>query len=548
MKTNLIEEIRKQDNGSVLSFMQSLHEKGIYTEHVTNLTPMLEGKDTYILGTDEQIVAILIDTERPWDSDSLADEEMFNDEPPLWFEADCHRVSPVYRLMQFTHALRQLCRLLGKMQPTIHTVLITQTYVINFDDIKPVHEFLGATLFHHLSNLNNFAFTTGSGKDTPAAKLMANYWKYSHLLSWEPDKNFDRMADEYVREIEPSVRNDNDGKKEEQTRSEANAETESDFFLFEDELDFLEPSIDLPEMGALRAELIAPIPRSKARKQLERLVGCQQLKKFVSDMCSFAEYNRRLTFADNSASPVPLCLNSIFMGNPGTAKSTVARMMGSLLRGKVLSKGHVIMASRSTFVGQNWGMEEERVDRLLEMSKGGVLVIDEAYMLMGTGHKDDPAKLVLPLMLSKLADERENDRMVILCGYTKPMKQLIDTNPGLTSRFPSANRFEFQDLNVDGLTEVFYRRLQDLGNYRLTRCAREQVKSIITHAYQDRDKTTFGNGRYVVNLLNSIIREHSRRIVASNIRERDKLLLLTAADVKPLEVPEKGISVGFHLS
>lgn len=259
-----------------------------------------------------------------------------------------------------------------------------------------------------------------------------------------------------------------------------------------------------------------------------------------------ADYNRRLVHTDSKAVTIPICLNSIFMGNPGTAKTTAARLLGSLLRGKVLSKGHVIMASRSTFVGQNWGMEEERVDRLFDMSSGGVLVIDEAYMLMGTGHKEDPAKLVFPLMLTKLADEREYDRMVILCGYRKPMLQMLESNPGLTSRFPTANRFDFKDLNGEALFEIFHRRLHEYGDYQLTRRASAKIKEIIDKAYMNRDDKTFGNGRYVVNLLNSIIREHSRRVVKNNIMERKKLYLINASDVKPLEMPDKSQSIGFH--
>jgi hypothetical protein len=126
------------------------------------------------------------------------------------------------------------------------------------------------------------------------------------------------------------------------------------------------------------------------------------------------------------------------------------------------------------------------------------------------------------------------------------MMQLLDTNPGLTSRFPTANRFDFKDLNTEELVEVFRRRLHDYGDYQLTRKANVQVKEIIKNAYMNRDKTTFGNGRYVVNLLNAIIREHSNRVVKNNIMERKQLYLLTAADVKPLEMPEKKQSVGFR--
>ena len=538
MKENLIQQLSKQSNETIGAFLNSLCQQGIYTEHTNNLTPMLLGKDAYIVGTNEQIVAILKDIERPWNSDTLCDEEHFSDDTePLWFEETCHRVSPVYRLMQFTHALRQLCRILGKIQPTIHCVLLTQTHLINFDDQKPLYDYLGVNVFHHMKNLNSFSIDAGSGKNTPAARLIEDYAKNLDILSWNPDERFDKTAEEYIKEATASAEQ-NDDKDMEDGIPDLDGSEEDD--------EWSEVDCNLPDIGALRAELIAPMPRHKALMQLNSLVGCEQLKQFVCDMCNMAEYNRRLVHTDSKAITIPICLNSIFMGNPGTAKTTAARLLGSLLRGKVLSKGHVIMASRSTFVGQNWGMEEERVDRLFELSSGGVLVIDEAYMLMGTGHKEDPARLVLPLMLTKLADEREYDRMVILCGYRKPMLQMLESNPGLTSRCPTATRFDFTDLNAEELLEIFHRRLREYGDYQLTRRASVQIKEIIDKAYINRDDRTFGNGRYVVNLLNSIIREHSRRVVKNNIMERKKLYLITAADVKPLEMPDKGLTIGFR--
>ena len=541
MKEDLIQQIGKQNIETIGPFLNSLCSHGYYTERIEDLTPMLQGKVVYVVGTDDYIIPILIDTDRPFGKDTLTDEEKFNeDTEPLWFEENHHRVSPVYRLMQFAHAIRQLCRIYGKMQPSVHCVLLSQAYLINFEDQKPLYDFLRVTVFHHMPGLLNFSMATGSGQSTPAAQLMKDYKEHMNVLSWEPEEKFDRVAEEFLRESVPPTVETKEAKKAESTHD---ADSLS-FLDGDDDLDV--DNVELPDLGALRAELIAPMPRSQAVKQLENLVGCQQLKQFVCDMCNLAEYNRRLTHIDSKAKTIPLCLNTVFMGNPGTAKTTAARLLGSLLRGRILSKGHVIMASRSTFVGQNWGMEEERVERLFEASAGGVLVIDEAYMLMGAGHKDDPAKLVLPLMLSKLADERENDRMVILCGYRKPMMQLLDTNPGLTSRFPTANRFDFKDLNTEELVEVFRRRLHDYGDYQLTRKANVQVKEIIKNAYMNRDKTTFGNGRYVVNLLNAIIREHSNRVVKNNIMERKQLYLLTAADVKPLEMPEKSQSVGFR--
>lgn len=540
MGNSLIEQVKQTPADGIFKLLQSLGEnKELFSLHSQCLTPQLKGQDTYVFAQDGQFLALLIDVERPHSSDTLADEEQFNGEEPLYFEEGLHRVSPVYRLLQFSHALRQACRLAQLQEPEVHGILLTQTYILNYEDMQPEWDYLGVTVFHHINGLKKCSFGVNSEVVSPEAEQMKAYQTYQHLLSWVLDNRFDRVSEDYTPpKPEP---------KPESEKIEPLSHFSWDPFEDGEDEDWHEPQLELPDPGALRLEIVPPMSHAEAQERLDHLVGCQQLKTFVTDMLNYAEYNRRLIRADQHAKPIPQCLNAVFMGNPGTAKSTVARLMGSLLRGKILSKGHVVMTTRSTFVGQHWGMEEERVDRVLQMSTGGVLVIDEAYMLMGSGHREDPAKLVLPLMLSRLADEREHpDRMVILCGYRKPMMQLFETNPGLTSRFPTANRFDFQDLDAEQLQEIFFRRLKDYGDYRLTRRAREQVRTIISQAYQERDPNTFGNGRYVVNLLNAILREHSRRVVKANIHIREKLYLLTAADVKPHELPEKGLSIGFR--
>lgn len=537
MENNLIEQVKRTQPDGIFSLLEKFGEDSqVYSVYSECLTPQLDGQRAYIFARDGQFLAVLIDLERPYGSDTLADEEKFADEEPLYFEERTHRVSPVYRLLQFSHALRQACRLSQLQQPEVYCVLLTQSYIINFEDMQPEWEYLGVSVFHHIGGLRKRFFNVNGEADTLEARQMKAYLTYQELVSWELDSQFDRVPEDYTSPAPPTP-----------AMKSPKAQKLFSFGLDDDDdADLPDPQPQLPDPGALRLEIVPPMPHAEAQKQLDNLVGCQQLKAFVADMLDYAEYNHRLFLADRKSKPLPLCLNAVFMGNPGTAKSTVARLMGSLLRGKVLSKGHVVMTTRSTYVGQHWGMEEERVDRVFEMSEGGVLVIDEAYMLMGAGHREDPAKLVLPLMLSKLADEREQqNRMVILCGYSKPMKQLLDTNPGLTSRFPTANRFEFLDLDATQLQKIFFRKLDDYGSYQLTRTARERVRAIISRAYAERDKTTFGNGRYVTNLLYAILRQHSRRVVKANIRDREHLYLLTAADIQPLEVPDKGISIGF---
>ena len=124
-------------------------------------------------------------------------------------------------------------------------------------------------------------------------------------------------------------------------------------------------------------------------------------------------------------------LHSIFYGNPGTGKSTVCRLYGSLLKETgLLSKGHVVVADRKVFTGDCFGDTEDILRELIKYSEGGILLFDEAYLLEGT-HPNDPNKMVLPMLLSELADNSKKDFAVVLSGYKDKLDRMLEQNPGL---------------------------------------------------------------------------------------------------------------------
>ena len=179
--------------------------------------------------------------------------------------------------------------------------------------------------------------------------------------------------------------------------------------------------------------------------------------------------------------------------------------------------------------------------QVLEMAQGGVLMIDEAYLLNGK-HENDPGKLVIQLLMNILADETQRDIAVVLCGYKEPMKKLLDTNPGLQSRFP--NRFEFTDFTVEELLEITCRRVKDY-NYRFTDKAWEKYSSMLAQAYQMRDTETWGNARFIANQLERIYIQHAIRCVKLHPKNKQELLLLTPEDILPIESPRQKTKIGF---
>ena len=235
-------------------------------------------------------------------------------------------------------------------------------------------------------------------------------------------------------------------------------------------------------------------------------------------------------------------LHSVFLGRPGTGKTTVCKIFGSLLRqAGALSKGHVVVCDRGTFLGTLWGDEERSMRQVLEMAQGGVLMIDEAYLLNGK-HDHDPGKLVIQLLMNILADESQRDIAVVLCGYKEPMMKLLDSNPGLFSRFP--NKFEFTDFTVDELLEITRRRIKDY-DYTFTVQAWEKYSNMLAQAHRMRDPETWGNARFVANQLERIYIQHATRCVRQHLNDKRELLVLTPEDILPIEIPRQRTKIGF---
>jgi SpoVK/Ycf46/Vps4 family AAA+-type ATPase len=262
----------------------------------------------------------------------------------------------------------------------------------------------------------------------------------------------------------------------------------------------------------------------------------------MDELVALTTYNQTMSRLFPESKQHTVSLHSIFFGRPGTGKTTVCKIYGSLLRqAGALSKGHVVVCDRGTFIGTLWGDEERSMRQVVEMAKGGVLMIDEAYLL-NSKNDHDPGKLVIQLLMSILADESQRDIAVVLCGYKEPMQKLLDLNPGLQSRFP--NKFEFQDFTIDELLEITRCRVKDY-EYQFTDQAWEKYRKMLTQAYQARDPQTWGNARFVANQLERIYIQHAARCVKQQPAETLSWRLLTPEDIVPIEIPRQRNRIGF---
>ena len=170
-----------------------------------------------------------------------------------------------------------------------------------------------------------------------------------------------------------------------------------------------------------------------------------------------------------------------------------------------------------------------------------VLMVDEAYLLNGK-NDNDPGKMVIQLLMNILADEKQRDIAVVLCGYKEPMMKLLDSNPGLYSRFP--NKFEFTDFTVDELLEITLQKVKEYG-YKFTAKAWGKYCTILAQAYAMRDAETWGNARFVTNQLEHIYIQHATRCIKHQPKDKQDLLKLTPEDILPIEIPRQKTRIGF---
>jgi stage V sporulation protein K len=270
-------------------------------------------------------------------------------------------------------------------------------------------------------------------------------------------------------------------------------------------------------------------PEHSALKEIENelsaLVGMEEMKRMIKEIYAWIYVNKKREEMGLKAKKQ--ALHMMFKGNPGTGKTTVARLIGKLfLKMNVLSKGHLIEAERADLVGEYIGHTAQKTRDLIKKALGGILFIDEAYSLGRGGEKDFGKEAIDTLV--KHMEDKQHEFILILAGYSREMEYFLTLNPGLHSRFPLV--IDFPDYNIEQLMEIANRMMTE-REYTFSHEAEKKLKEHLIWVKAVLSPTSFSNGRYVRNIIEKSIRSQAMRLLMLNNYDRHELMTLRSNDL-----------------
>jgi SpoVK/Ycf46/Vps4 family AAA+-type ATPase len=268
--------------------------------------------------------------------------------------------------------------------------------------------------------------------------------------------------------------------------------------------------------------------------ELKGLIGLDEIKK---DIVTVGNIARIQELRKNEGLPnAPYSYHMVFTGNPGTGKTTVARILGKMFKSVgCLSKGHFIECDRSMLVGMYMGETALKTKKILEKALGGILFIDEAYSLAQTytDGDDSSGREAIDTILKYMEDNRD-DLIVIAAGYKDEMETFITSNPGLKSRFNKY--FHFEDYGADDLEAIFLEVLRQ-SHYAIDKTGLKRASALINKMILHKGEN-FGNGRTIRNFFEKCLANQANRVSQFSNPTKEDLTLLVEADIREADLFE----------
>lgn len=259
--------------------------------------------------------------------------------------------------------------------------------------------------------------------------------------------------------------------------------------------------------------------------ELNSLIGLENVKKEIEDLVIFNKVQKNREKI--GLKKTNRTMHMAFLGNPGTGKTTVARIVGNMYRSLgILSKGHFIEASRTDLIAEYQGQTASKVKRLIQKAKGGVLFIDEAYSITENDKSDSYGRECLTELTKALEDYRD-DLVVIVAGYDELMKKFFESNPGLKSRFNYSITFE--DYTVDQMFDIFLSYCKN-EDYILQESAAERLKKYLDKQSEDSENKN-SNGRFVRNVFDKIIMNQAKRLSNLSLPTKENYITILEEDI-----------------
>ena len=273
----------------------------------------------------------------------------------------------------------------------------------------------------------------------------------------------------------------------------------------------------------------AEVPKRTLEEALAELDGLIGLKEVKAEIHKLVDYTKIVQARKKQGLKIPsISYHCVFTGNPGTGKTTVARILGDIYRELgILRSGHLVETDRSGLVGRYVGQTAIKTNKLIDSALDGVLFIDEAYALAGGGQADYGAEAIATL-LKRMEDDRDR-LVVVVAGYSKEMRKFLEANSGMQSRF---NRYiNFPDYSAEELAEMFKMRAKK-NQFTLAPDLEAGLVKFMKKVTKHPDPR-FGNGRYVRNLFESAVERQAIRLASAKNLSKEQLMTLTMADVQP---------------